>query len=664
MSNAKTKTPKLVRYADEAESEMPDAGRAESAIANCEAGMMPIVADWLQNKLFRKNQQWLSVAGDHTVLLTPAPQGHKRITLNLFNDKVRTLVSKLTAQQPIPVVTPATSSSDDRAIARECEHLLQWVWRDKECARELDYAAYDGLDCGGFWWHVYWDPQSGREVETVNVLDLETGQPKIVKQQSGDVVVHFVSNFDMRVDPSAMRLEEAQWVARVSYMSTEKVELRWNVEVAPDAAGSRPNIMNTDWIMNPQRMLAQDMCKIVEFWQRKSDEYPSGFYGVICNGGFIYFEDELKGNEFPFVYAELDPDPDNFYGNTPMSLARRAQVEFNAVMSQLSDGRSRGMFGSWLAARGSGMDIPTGAPHEVLGYNDTAREPKFVQPQPVSEQAFKIASTFGDLVSVTSGVTDADNATSGKDRLYAAEQDNTKLGPALRSLHMFLKRVGMRVLNLYRDNATFDVLYALSDKNAQSDVRTFSAQTIRYSSIEMSIDSALPLNRQAKREQVIALYQAGLIDKSKALKALDFGEVEDMLGSSNLDRERARNENTMLLIQMVGVQDFDDHAAHLEEHLAEMKQEKWYLLDPAVQANYTNHANLHRQFIQMQLGMGGGAPQNPLTSGGGAPKNGVGAMADVPATRNAPNSTLPIEAHVTPRDNAALGEINGSTNEG
>jgi hypothetical protein len=666
MATSKTKSPVISKgyQGEDMESKAPSAGEITQWMRKCETGLLPIATDWLQNKLFSKGLQYLASAGDHTIMLAPVPQNAKRITVNVFSDKRRTLISKFTAQQPIPVVTPATSSSDDRATARECEHLLRWVWRKMELSRELDYMAGDVVDCGGGWWHIYWDPTIGEEKEVVisaEVMDLATAQPTIQKVRTGDVACHFVSNFEMRVDPSAMRLNDAMWIMRVSYMSTDVAERRWGKEVYADAAGTRPSILTPDWLLNPQRLLADDVCRIIECWYKPCDEYPTGFYAVITGSDVIHFENELPGGEFPFIYCEFDPDCDNFYGTTPLSYARRPQIELNGLLSQMGDGRSRGMFGAWLQPRGANMDIPTGAPLEVLGYNDNAGRPAFVQPQPTSEAAYRMVDVFMGLLSQTSGITDTEQATSGRDRLYAAEQDNTKLGPALRSLHSFLKRAAMRILNLYRDNAQFDVLYSVSDKNAESDVRAFSVGKIKYSSVEMSIDSALPLNRQAKREQVLMFYQAGLIDKSDALSMMEFGNIEDAMGTSNLDRERARNENLMLTVQAVGVEEFEDHAAHLEEHLAEMKQEKWYLLDDELKNNFRMHVNLHRQFVQAQLGQGQ-PPQGALTEGGGNTNNSVGAMAEVPAA-NAPNATLPIESPVSERDNTALGIINGRTME-
>jgi hypothetical protein len=117
----------------------------------------------------------------------------------------------------------------------------------------------------------------------------------------------------------------------------------------------------------------------------------------------------------------------------------------------------------------------------------------------------------------------------------------------------------------------------------------------------------------------------------------------------------------MLTVQMVGVEEFEDHAAHLEEHLSEMKQEKWYLYDDGIKDSFRQHINLHRQYVQAQLG-NGQPPQNPLTEQGGNANNEVGAMAEVPAS-NASNATIPMQAPVSARDNAALGVINGQTME-
>lgn len=636
----------------------PDVSKWQDECAQAEAGMLPYAADWLQNKCFDKGAQWL-VKGDGAVVsLVPATEDIKRITVNVYQDHKRTLVSKLTAQQPIPVVTPATSSSDDRNVARECEHLLRYFWRTRSLQEEMDYLAGDVADCGGGWWQVFWDPEAGEDVPYVQpgaVMDLEVEQPPVKYRKSGDVVARFVSALEMRVDPTALRMNDVRWLARVHYMPTSTVKDTWGKDVDADAAGTRPTILTPDWLLNPQRLFARDICRVVEVWHKPNTEYKNGFY-IVFSSDTLLHSDDCK--ELPFFYCPLDPDQDNFFGKTPLSHARRPQIELNSALSMISDGRSRGAFPTWIQQRGANMDIPTGRPHEVLGFNDNHNMPQRIPGDAVSDQLFRISDTFFNMIGATSGIQQSDQSTSGKDRLYAAEQDNTKLGPALRALHGFLKRVGMRMLNLWRDNATTELTYSVGDPNASSDVRSFSAEKIRYKDIDMSIDSALPLNRQARRDMILQWFQAGLINQQQALRMSEFGDTEDMQGTSNLDRERARNENQALYVQPVGVEEFEDHQLHLEEHLAEMKQDKWYIAEDQAKQNFRDHIAIHKKYVQLALGLSTGAEQS-LTGQEESGNNGaVGSMAEVPAA-NATNAMVPMQAPVSDRDNQGLGVING-----
>lgn len=627
-------------------------------VGKCESGMYLDAINWAQNKLFASGEQFFTAnSGGGGLVKIPAVDDIRRIAVNLYTDDKRTLVAKLTSQQPQPVVTPATSSSDDRAIARESEHLIRYTYRVKQLHRELVYTASDALDCGGGWWYVSWDDQAGDEVEVpdpAGVMDLEQGEPPTKKVRTGDIVVRHVPNFEMRVDPAAVRLEDARWVARVYPMSISEVEEKWGFVASPDARATMSFLPNIDFLLNPERDWAEDICRVVEYWERPCKKYPKGFYAVVVNDEIAESEKAIPLGDFPFEYWELDPNPDAFYGKTPMTFARRPQHELSLSVSQIVDGRTRGAFGSWLQQRGANMDVPTGKPHEVLGYNDTANKPDFVEPRPVAPQVFQIAEMFEAFIHKTTGITDTGQATSGKDRLYAAEQDNTKLGPAIGNLHAFLKRTAIKMLNLWREYATFELSYAVGDPNSASDVRTFKAEKIRFRDVDMSIDSALPLNREARREMILNLYQAGLIQQDKALKLMEFGDVDDALGTRNLDRERAREENQLLYLGPVGVEEHEDHQAHLEEHLPEMKQAKWYVADEQAKQQFRDHAALHKQFILAALGAG--APpvspeeQSALTSGESGNNTG---------SESATNAIVPVGAPVSARDNAALGVING-----
>jgi hypothetical protein len=633
----------------------------KDAFERAENGMALISYDWLANKLFNGGEQWLEADGvaRGNLVRTANNDNDRRnrlITINVYQAHVRTIISKLIAQQPIPVVTPATSSSDDRATARACEHLLKYFWRSKQLQQEYIYLVTDMTMCGGGWWYCDWDPDAGEMVDVVADASELEGEPESKQVRTGDVVTRFVSNFEMRVDPGANRWQDAKWCGRVYPLGISEIHEKYGIEVSPDWPTSNTAVVSPDYWMNPQRLQDNRLCAVREMWHLPCEEYPKGAHWMVIADNLVV-DEPLRGEVLPFEYAEFMPDPDNFYGSTPMSFARQPQRQLNTNITLICEGRNRNLFGTWLAARGAQMDTPTGKAGEILGYNDNARQPEFVRQEPISPQIFQFSQLLADSMSLTTGIGmsalgDQSAATSGKDRLYAAEEDNTKLGITLQCLHAFLKRIAMKVLNNWRDNATLPLKYAVGDPNAMGDIQEFDAANITYRDVEMSIDSTLPLNRQARREEILALYQGGLIDQAKALKLMEFGDVDEAIGSKNLDVERARNENQLLYIQDIQAQEWEDHAAHLEQHLSEIKQQKAYD-DIAAQQRINNHMMQHKMFLQMALGMGGAVPPE------GQSEQGLTDTASFQDNQTGDGSLIPNAAPVSPRDEQALAIING-----
>lgn len=632
----------------------------QDAFERAENGMALISYDWLANKLFNGGEQWLEADGVARGNLTRTAQDNdnrrnRLITINVYQSHVRTIVSKLIAQQPLPVVTPATSSSDDRATARACEHLLKYFWRSKQLQQEYIYLVSDMTLCGGGWWYCDWDADAGEEVDvTSDAAELDE-EPVTKKVRTGDVVTRFVSNFEMRVDPGANRWQDAKWCGRVYPLGISEIKDKYDIEVAPDWPTSNTAVVSPDYWLNPQRTQDSKLCAVREMWHLPCGEYPQGAHWMVISDNLVV-DEPLRGGVLPFEYVEFMPDPDNFYGTSPMSFARQPQRQLNTNITLICEGRNRNLFGTWLAARGAQMDTPTGKAGEILGFNDNARQPEFVRQEPISPQIFQFSQLLADSMSMTTGISmsalgDQSAATSGKDRLYAAEEDNTKLGITLQCLHAFLKRIAMKVLNNWRDNASLPLKYAVGDPNAMGDIQEFDAAKIAYRDVEMSIDSTLPLNRQARREEILAMYQGGLIDQARALKFLEFGDVDEAIGAKNLDIERARNENQLLYIQDIAAQEWEDHAAHLEQHLSEIKQQKAYD-DPQAQARITAHMAQHKAFLQMALGMQSAVPPQEQSEQG---LTNSAAFQD----NEEVGSLVPTAAPVSPRDNAALAVING-----
>lgn len=634
-------------------------------VQQAEMAMLPYSSDWLANKLYIGGNQWLETDTGAPGGLRRTPGGDetfKPVTFNIYQTVVRTLVAKLTAQQPIPVVTPATSSSEDRATARASEHLIRYFWRAKRLQQEYLLLVTDMLACGGGWWHMDWDADAGELVpeedeDAADLSDEAVGRkPKMVR--TGDICARFISNFEMRVDPSARRWVDARWVARVYPLPADTIKDKYDFDAMPDWS-NRTNIISPfSWLNYQSTIIAKDLCEVTEYWIKPCHKYKKGKHVVVVNGEALVNED-LSPEGLPFEYVDLVSDPDNFYGSTPMSDARQPQRQLNINMTLIPEGRNRTIFGVWLAAHDAQMEAPTGEAGEVITYNGNASKPSFEQPQPISPQIFNFNAMITDALSLITGVSasalgDQDAATSGRDRLFAAEEDNTKLGPILQNLHGFLKLVGMKMLNLWRTNARYPLKYAVGDPNAMGDVQQFDAAKITFSDVEMSIASSLPLNASARRDVLLAWIQAGIIPPERGLKLLEIAGVDEAIGSKNLDVERARNENQLMEVQEIDVREWEDHAAHIEEHLGEIKQARCYA-DPNWQARLEQHMAMHKFFLQQALGI----PQNVPAGGQSA-----GGLTDSPTGADnsagpASEAVIPQQVPVSARDNAALGQING-----
>lgn len=628
-----------------------------------------VAMDWLMNKLFVRGTQWVDVdqesfnAQTFKIVEPIKPSWKKRVSANLMFDARRVLVGRLTAQHPMPSVTPTSSDEEDRAIARECEQLLEWIHREKELSVEEIYLAIDLCETGLCWAEVSWDPTAGDWVKVDEAALAVAGVEKPEPRRAGDLVMRQVSPFEMFIDPSVKRYADARWILRVQQLPIDLVHQRW-----PDTKDMTLSegdwnttfggLLNNNVSLNFPIQSAENMVAVFGYWEKQTREYPKGRYIVVAGNNVVESYDELPGDEFPFLYCTFDPDPDTFYGTTPMSFARAPQKEINQNLSLIAEGRNKSVYGFFISERGAEMSVPTGAPGEHIEYNGTAKEPKFVQPEPISQQIFQMNDLFDRMMLRIMGLDDpaaggSSQGASGRAVLFKTEEANTRLGPTLTMFQSFLKRIAIRTLNVLRDNATEPLMYAVTGANASGDIKEFMAHTIRFRDVEVSIDSMASLNKQARRDQVMQLVQAGLVTQEQGIRLLEMGEIEEVLGSRNLDRQRARDENRTLYDEPVTAEAHEDHAVHIETHITEMKQSRWYRGPQTSKQFFRDHLQQHAFFVQ-----GGQQPvaEPPQDAAPGSPQ--PTPAPDVPGNTAAPTAAPAEQAQ--PAEAQSLETIRGT----
>ena len=619
-----------------------------------------LVINWLLNKAYVRGDQWVTadtepLTSDARLRRQRAPSWARQITANtLFND-LRVMVAKITARQLQPTVLPLTSDESDRAKARASEGLLRYFIASEEGQRKQVLLATELCETGIGWLRIGWDPNRGDYLpppEGVDELDIKVDQ----FEKEGAMDIRVCSPLDILIDPGPTRSEDARWIIHKHVLHIDEIYELFGVRVNAERGLSNNHILDDQTDISPEHHNAQNMAVVSEYWQLPDKDWPTGVYVVEAGGLCLKLEEGV--DEFPFVKFEFFPDPNSQYPITPIDFGRIMQRELNLNISAMVQGRDLSIYGKWLNPIGNGVGNITRAPGEIIDYDPSVGPPVYQRQDPFSQQVFSLTALIADLKQKCIGIDDATlgdagSQQSGRSIAFQAEEDLAKLGPTMTCWKASWKKAFLMMLKTWRKYAKRPIRYQVLGQNAASDMTEIDRADIEYYDIDVGLENSLPQNKQARRELVLMLMQAGVVDQNEARRLMEFGDVEDAFGSQNVDRQRARAENEMLLYQDVPVEMHENHVIHMEVLLQYMKNEAWYRLDDTTKLRYRNHLQAHMAMMQ-----GGSVPTGgPEGAGQGPQVAGAVQAVNPPPQSEAPESGL-AEA-LGPQEQQAVRAIRG-----
>lgn len=581
--------------------------------------------DAAANYEFFEGNQWILWDMGRDVFRTEkAPDWQRRVMVNGLFNMARVVVSREISQEPVPSASPMTNEEEDRSAARGAVHFLKYVWRKNDGQPEMVRFCTDKFVVGGAYVKAWWDPDGGDEIDDKDSVASRWGVPYDGK--SGEARFAHVSWFECFPDPSARSPKEWRWFIQARPLHVDAVFEDYKVKVEPTSARMVDIFGPTEWNLNAD---LKDVTVLLEYWQLASPDYPNGLHVVQTVDGVVLQKDDGVGTiGIPFEYCPFYPNNRGFHGLTPFTMARSLQHELNVNVSQVSEARSLSTYGKWLTPKGSGIQRPTTAPGETIEYPITHPKPEFVSMPGPSSQVIGLTGMYRDLLQYVVGVESASMGEgesanqSGRHLAFSAEEDRTKQKPSTVFFKSMLKSLAFKLLQLFKVHAGAEVKYAVIGSNSEIEVQALDVGSLTLRDLEFEVESNLPDNRQARREFVLALRDAGVITDTAEVRRLLELPSDSMFGSDNLDKERAREENVMLDSGPVPVWPHENHALHLEEHLPYMKQRRWYNdLPDEMKAYHLQHVNDHSRMLNPP------APPPPMSGGGGpAPQPGASAV--------------------------------------
>lgn len=174
---------------------------------------------------------------------------------------------------------------------------------------------------------------------------------------------------------------------------------------------------------------------------------------------------------------------------------------------------------------------------------------------------------------------------------------------SVESVDYAVKEVGKQILHLYKQFAATKRILRMTGTGGEVELYYFDASEI--SADDIVFDTEYDRTPEQLKEEILSMLSLGLLrDKegnlsdemrAKILDALGYGSFENAKDISDLHIKKAEKENVRLAQTEIGVDDYDDHALHIGEHIRALLSGGEN--DIAIKERMMRHIRLHRQFI-------------------------------------------------------------------
>jgi hypothetical protein len=559
------------------------------------------------------------------LFLPKAPHWRVRYVANRVQGVVRKIVSKALRKQPHWTTIPATQELEDAITSRLSTKVLAQVWREHDMDWELvRFFTWMGVT-GSAFMRCFWDANAGdplifepQDLSGIPVAAEEDGVDRasagsgfleslgLSKKESkelqqaftGDVAIETVSPFEMDPDDaSAEQWKDVRYTIHTKARTTGFMRDQYGKDAKGIMADSTSGDMTSKLFEGRLRNIGgplgdtskqDDEPKVIvhQLWANPTKQKPRGFFAVVANNKIIRKGDNpYTFSNIPYEMAVEIPVPGRLWGTSALEQAIPIQMSYNRGRSIQLENRNAMARPKWKVPRGAG--IIQGAlndrPGEVIEYNFPF-EPKMEKPPEMPEYTRQLIDLdIRDLEDVTN-IHEVSNARvpagvrSGIAITQLQEQDDTMLGPTFMVASRALSRIGSYTLQMFAQNVTTDRLLKIVGKDFEFESQIFQGKDLvgnskesgaNYFDVELQMGSQLPLSKDARKQLVIDLTQAGIFnpiaDRDRILEILNIGSEEAAIDAKRADMSQARRENLILLEgTSLEVNPWDDDAVHID----------------------------------------------------------------------------------------------------
>ncbi len=542
----------------------------------------------------------------------------KRV-FNYIAPTMDTRLAKLARIRPALKVRAASEEEADRHAADLASSVLSAVVEGENLNALVSSATVWSETCGTVFYQITWDNGAGCAVAA--------GEDGTTLNE-GAVKINVVSPFE--IYPASLAEENLQRqlsIIHAKAVSVQDIFMAYGVQLAgrdidefsltpySQAMHSRSGVGNGKVTLHGYEL-------VIERYERPTQAYPQGRLVVVAgdrllhDGPLPYVNGEEGARIYPFVKQASLPLPGGFFGGSVVDRLIPVQRAYNAVKNRKHEFLNRVSMGAVAVEDGS-VDIDELAedglmPGKILVYRQGGTPPEMLTlgsvPAEFADEEEKLQAEFSKI-SGTGELTQKNESmfsvTSATGLQLIIEEDDARLNVSYQEIKDALKAIGRHILRLYRQFASDVRLMRFVGKDNVLKLLYFKGSDISSDDVVLEADSEGNLSMAQRRTVLYEMLDRGLftdedgkVSRSIKNKLLDIMGYKGFAGErdiSELHRTRAGEENLIMKKQERAVKVYDDHALHINEHIAFLLSEE---IAKTAEDRIVNHINEHKKHLK------------------------------------------------------------------
>lgn len=379
---------------------------------------------------------------------------------------------------------------------------------------------------------VVWDPTAGPLSQGVEELNQETGEMEADGQgePTGEIQWEIATVFDFYSDPSAQRLEDANWVVFKRYI--EKASARILLRNAGlDEDPEITPIDNMDDDVNDDIKAVE----LTEVWYRPGARIPEGLYAVVCSGHVI------EATDFPYDHGQLPLSIIKITEQRNMAPGPKTHLDDAVIIqrqiNELCASRAR-LIREWGAVRLIASDAiidALEASNHAIKCSDPEQSKAIrwldppAMPKMFDDELMQLENAIFAVFGLNEMLTGAENVKSGtpaRTIAYLTKLDSMKLSGSARSLGKCLRRAWTQTLSLAQQYVQEPRILQIVGEDKVLQTATFVGADMGGVDVRLEPASGIERYRAAQIEELEQDAALGWVDPSTAQQRHETGLSE------------------------------------------------------------------------------------------------------------------------------------------